>query len=63
MNGPMSRAEARVWLENATDQLTNGTTDSITPLLAMVGIGYALLDVADAIREQAAAEHSRWMQS
>lgn len=54
-----NRDEAQGWLENVTEALINGTTDSITPIAATAAVICALLDVADAVREQTAAEYER----
>jgi hypothetical protein len=62
MRGDVStqnRDEAAALMEGLSAELANGGTDSIAPVAALTAIGFALLDVADAIREQTAAEHER----
>jgi len=49
-----NHAEAEGWLEQVTTALIDGTTDRITPIAAAAAVTHALLDVADAIREQTA---------
>jgi hypothetical protein len=55
----LNREEAQGWLDEVTTAIIDGRTDSITPILASAAIAAALLDIADAIREQTAAEYER----